>query len=296
MPGPGPRLPHGLPDRVEREELLRGAVLAGDERAWQTWYNETFDDLYRYVRWRCGGRPDWADEIVQETWLTAVRRVRRFDPRQGGFLAWLRGIAANLLRNHLRRAAEIAEVPAAGRRSDGRRRPGRIASGAETWQRRSNESPPRLDALSEREEAVLRAKYLDGLSVAQIASDRGETPKAIESLLSRARQAFRDVYREQGDEEHAEPDNIIATIRWMRRSAPSTANRPATPCVRPCSHKPSAPSAIAAGRSGAPWPPASWAAIWPGITTMGIWRPSAKEGPQMAKQPVPTAQPQRSAP
>ncbi len=88
---------------MQREELLRGAVLAGNEQAWRTWYDETFDDLYRYVRWRCGGRPDWADEIVQETWLTAVRRIRRFEPRQGTFLAWLRGIAANLLRNHLRR-------------------------------------------------------------------------------------------------------------------------------------------------------------------------------------------------
>ncbi len=90
-------------DRVQREELLRGAVLAGNENAWRTWYDETFDELYRYVRWRCGGRRDWADEIVQETWLTAVRRMRRFDPRKGSFLAWLRGIAANLLRNELRR-------------------------------------------------------------------------------------------------------------------------------------------------------------------------------------------------
>ena len=90
-------------DRVQREELLRSAVLAGNENAWRTWYDETFDDLYRYVRWRCGGRKDWADEIVQDTWLTAVRRVRRFDPRKGSFLAWLRGIAANLLRNELRK-------------------------------------------------------------------------------------------------------------------------------------------------------------------------------------------------
>jgi len=47
---------------------------------------------------------------------------------------------------------------------------------------------------------VLRAKYLEGLSVAEIASARGETPKAVESLLSRARQAFRKVYQGQGDE------------------------------------------------------------------------------------------------
>ncbi len=77
-------------DRVLREEMLRREVLAGNEQTWQIWYGETFDDLYRYVLWRCGGRRDWADEIVQETWLWAVRRMRRFAPGQGSFLAWMR--------------------------------------------------------------------------------------------------------------------------------------------------------------------------------------------------------------
>jgi RNA polymerase sigma-70 factor (ECF subfamily) len=187
-----------IPQRVQRDDLLRGAVLGGDENAWRTWYQETFDDLYRYVRWRCGGRRDWADEIVQETWLTAVRRMRRFNPRQGCFLAWLRGIAANLLRNDLRKRRKSAKFQqsADGQiRESGRSEP-RQADRQEEQLQREERVAAALDALSQREEAVLRAKYLDGLSVAQIAADRGETPKTVESLLSRARQAFRDVYRE----------------------------------------------------------------------------------------------------
>ena len=90
-------------DRVGRERALRRAVLAGDEDAWRTWYADSFDNLYAYVCWRCGGLRDLADEVVQETWLTAVRRVRDFDPARAGFGAWLAGIAANVLRNHLRR-------------------------------------------------------------------------------------------------------------------------------------------------------------------------------------------------
>jgi RNA polymerase sigma-70 factor, ECF subfamily len=69
----------------------------------------------------------------------------------------------------------------------------------EDWQQEQQVAAA-LDALAEREEAVLRAKYLDGMSVAEIASLRGETPKAIESLLSRARRAFRRVYQGPGDE------------------------------------------------------------------------------------------------
>src|SRR5215475_2988186 len=90
-------------DRVGRERALRRAVLAGDESAWRAWYDECFDALLGYVLWRCGGLRDAAEEVVQETWLTAVRRVRHFDPDAGTFAGWLRGIAANLLRNHFRR-------------------------------------------------------------------------------------------------------------------------------------------------------------------------------------------------
>ena len=185
-------------DRVQREEMLRRAVLAGDEHAWRTWYNEAFDDLDGYVRWRCGGRRDWADEIVQETWLTAVRRVRRFDPRQGNFLAWLRGIAANLLRNDLRRRRRLPKFQQSADGQIGENG----GSGSEREDCQQDERvAAALDALSEREEAVLRAKYLEGLSVADIAVQRGETPKAVESLLSRARQAFRDAYLAQGEED-----------------------------------------------------------------------------------------------
>jgi len=178
-------------DRVLREEMLRREVLAGNEQAWQIWYGETFDGLYQYVLWRCGGRQDWADEIVQETWLWAVRRMRKFAPGQGSFLAWMRGIASNVIRNHFRSQKRVLKIAQpvedavcesgnAGLRKSGSEKEEQIAAV--------------LDALPDRHEAVLRAKYLDGLSVAEIAASWSATPKAVESLLSRARDAFRDFY------------------------------------------------------------------------------------------------------
>lgn len=38
------------------------------------------------------------------------------------------------------------------------------------------------------------AKYVDAQSVNDIAAERGQSPKAIESLLTRAREAFRAAY------------------------------------------------------------------------------------------------------
>ncbi len=176
-------------DRVWRERGLRDAVLAGDEQAWRTWYDEAYADLYRYVLWRCGGLRDRADEVVQDTWLTAVRRVRAFDPSASPFAAWLRGIAANLLRNAFRRDRRRGRMEVLSHE---------VARPDEDLERRlrAESVACALAALPERYEEVLRAKYLDGRSVADIAAVRGETPKAIESLLSRARAAFREAYHE----------------------------------------------------------------------------------------------------
>ena len=179
---------------TQREVLLRKAVLAGDEAAWRQWCLENFDPLDRFVLWRCGCRRDEADEIVQETWLVAVRQMRRFNPEQGRFLAWLRGIAANVRRNQLRHRRRQARSLQNGSDEpvDEVASPAIGESSVEEERHRAEQIAAVLDALPERQEAVLRSKYLDGLSVNEIAAQWNETPKAIESLLTRARQAFRE--------------------------------------------------------------------------------------------------------
>jgi RNA polymerase sigma-70 factor (ECF subfamily) len=180
-------------ERVGRDEALRRAVLAGDESAWRAWYDECFDALLGYVLWRCGGLRDAADEVVQETWLIAVRRVRQFDPSAGSFAGWLRGIAANLLRNRFRRQSRAeALLPATCARSGGGA--AEPADGALVRREEAERIARALAGLSERHEAVLRAKYLEGRPVASIAAEWHETPKAVESLLTRAREAFRAAY------------------------------------------------------------------------------------------------------
>jgi RNA polymerase sigma-70 factor (ECF subfamily) len=180
-------------NRVHREEMLRRAVLAGDEDAWRVWYLEVFNDLDRFVFWRTGGRRHEADEIVQETWLVAVRQMRSFRPENGSFLAWMRGIAANVRRNHRRSAQRLSQRETrAGRELDDAARSDPITDELE----KNEQIAAALDALSERQENVLRAKYFDGLSVAEIADAWNESPKAIESLLSRARDAFRERFEQ----------------------------------------------------------------------------------------------------
>lgn len=175
-------------ERVRKEERLRIAVLAGDQAAWRALYDSAYQELWTYVVWRCAGLRDLAEEVTQETWLIAVRRIRDFDPAQAAFVAWLRGIAAKVLQNHFRAIA---------------RRPRQALSGDETAPHTDDEREQAeligqaLAELPEHYEAVLRAKYLDQFAVAQIAADWNETPKAIESLLTRARDAFRVAYEKK---------------------------------------------------------------------------------------------------
>lgn len=172
-------------ERIRHETRLRAAVLAGDESAWREWYDGCFAGVERYVRWRCGGRADLADDVLQEAWMTAVRRVRDFDPTGGAFAAWVCGIAANAVRNALRsesrrtvRRAPLQEPPAVKFEPN----------------ERALRTAEALAELNPRFERALRAKYLDGWSVIEMAAAWGETPKAVESVLSRAREAFRDTY------------------------------------------------------------------------------------------------------
>jgi RNA polymerase sigma-70 factor (ECF subfamily) len=178
------------------ERVVRDAVLAGDAAAWRLWYAQHFDRLAAYVRWSCGGLADLADDVTQEAWLTAVRRLRSFDPDQGPFFAWLCGIARNSARNAIRsrrrqgkrfRPLGPADDPAAGEPDPAAaEKAGRVAAA--------------LAELPDHYEAVLRAKYLDGLTVDAIAATRGDSAKAVESLLTRARQAFREAFEKAGDE------------------------------------------------------------------------------------------------
>ena len=170
------------------ETVWHAAAARGDAAAWEWLFRASYAPVAEYVQWRCAGQVHLADEVLQETWLLAARKLANFSPQQGRFIGWVCGLAANVLRNQLRSQ---------------RRRERRFAplNGSEAGPSESEHAERvawALAQLPDRYEAVLRAKYLEQSSVAAIAESWGETPKAIESLLSRARDAFRQLYQ-QGD-------------------------------------------------------------------------------------------------
>ncbi|HIJ74471.1 MAG TPA: sigma-70 family RNA polymerase sigma factor [Candidatus Hydrogenedentes bacterium] len=180
-----------LNERNWEERGLRDAVLAGDETAWRALYDRCFHPLYAYVYRQTHGHAQRTEDVVQECWLVAVRRIRTFDPDRARFMTWMRGIAENVLRNHRRK----------WRRRDGAERltddiehaAPATPHGAQVAV--AEQVALAIAALPPRYREALRAKYEERLTVAQMAGRSGESVKAVESLLTRARAEFRKAYR-----------------------------------------------------------------------------------------------------
>lgn len=72
-------------------------------------FAELFDEhalpLHRYLARRVG--VDVADDLVSETFLTAMRAEENYDREKGSAVGWLYGIATNLLRGHAKREARL---------------------------------------------------------------------------------------------------------------------------------------------------------------------------------------------
>jgi RNA polymerase sigma-70 factor (ECF subfamily) len=171
-------------------ELLRG-VRAGDLSAWEQIYVRCLPTVWRYVYLRAGGDRHLAEDVVGETVLALVRQVSSLTSRDGNLSGWLITVARNKLADHRRNAARAAALPAKARDdktlpvvSDG---PEAAVEAAETRKRVLTV----MDGLPDEERLALEWKYIDGLSVGDIADRLGRTEKAVESVLYRARRSFR---------------------------------------------------------------------------------------------------------
>lgn len=178
---------------------LIAAMLAGDEAAFREFFDDYFPRLYRFAAPRVGGDADTAKEIVQATLIKAMRNLAGYRA-EAALFSWLCQICRRQIVDHLRahrrysdrivliedndemRAVlESIEAPASTEPAHG-------YSTEET--RRLVRSV--LDRLPSRYGDVLEWKYVEGRSVEEIARELGVGQIAAQSLLARARVAFRE--------------------------------------------------------------------------------------------------------
>jgi RNA polymerase sigma-70 factor (ECF subfamily) len=182
-----------------RDIVLRDRILAGERAAAEVLLSEHLDPLYQFVHWRLGDDVHGVEDLVQDTFLAALQKMDGFDGRSS-LHTWLCGIAKNKIRGARRiRAprslqdaleeadpeidrilAEVAREPL----------PDHVLERKETRELVG----ATLSSLPSEYARALVEKYVEGLSVSQIAKSRGKGEKAVESLLTRARTAFARVF------------------------------------------------------------------------------------------------------
>ncbi len=175
----------------EHNQQSWAGLSEGNADVWQQFLSRQIPQLYAMFmkRWP---NPSLAEELVQRTVFDAVRGRDSYNPSRGSPQEWIFGIARNNIRLEIRRRASRGsvngDISSYLETIDSRPLPDEVLEQKETIA----VVRAALNRLENKEQAVLRAKYIDGLSAKKISHQMGITEKAVHSLLYRARISLRD--------------------------------------------------------------------------------------------------------
>ncbi|MCU1366006.1 MAG: polymerase subunit sigma-24, partial [Ilumatobacteraceae bacterium] len=158
-------------------ELLRRGAMSDDDLL--DLYERTIDDLYRYASRLTGGDRAMAEEIVQDTYLAVLRRIRGGDVVTVD-LGWLIVSCRHRFLDRLKseRRSKRREMLATSVGSDA------VSAGR---------AVDALAVLPVEHRTALVLRYVDDLPVREVARAMRRSEHATESLLARARASLRAV-------------------------------------------------------------------------------------------------------
>lgn len=184
------------------DKALTARLLSGDESAFDAFFSDYFPRLYRFALVRLDHDGDVAEDAVQAALCRAITKLATYRG-EAALFTWLctfcrHEISAIRHARGLRREREdalVEELP-------------EVRAALESLARTADDGPERrlarreigrlvhvaLDALPPHYGNALHWKYIDDLPVVVIADRLGLGLKAAESVLTRARAAFRDAF------------------------------------------------------------------------------------------------------
>ncbi len=171
--------------------LLR-RCLAGEEAAYVTLYNEYAGMIYRLTYSLLQERED-AEEVLQDTFEYAFRKLHQYDAHKSGFKTWLYQIAISRCHNKRRRRwlptfslSQLLGQEVTDNHTPGPEEVFRLTQQQKVvWEALAKLSPKL------RETAVLR--YYEGLSYAEIGEILGIPGKTAESRMRLAHAALKEL-------------------------------------------------------------------------------------------------------
>ena len=204
-----------MPVYLDDKRLVK-QLLAGDQRAFDRFFEENFARLYRFAIARLSDDPEGAREVVQITLSRAVQKMHTFRAESALF-TWLCAICRNEVSDWLSRQGRyrehivlVEDFP-------------EIQSVVDSFQAPVEDSPERqyqrvealrliqvtLDRLPAKYGNVLEWKYVEGHSVKEISARLEIGTEATQSLLARAKRAFADVYSTLSDAVNEQANGLV---------------------------------------------------------------------------------------
>jgi len=209
---PGPRTQPGDLNLARR-------LRAGDELAFEAFFAEFFPRVYRFARVRLGGNDDAAEEVAQTTLIKALAKLSTYRG-EAALFTWLCAFCRHEVAGWFERNGKDSRLVRADDSLETRVVLESIAALSrddpeQEFERRelSRLVHATLDHLPQHYGDVLVWKYLEGINVEEIARRLGVGYKAAESLLTRARQAFREGFAPLASRELQRPSVVSGPWR-----------------------------------------------------------------------------------
>lgn len=167
----------------------------------EKWFGAYADKLYTFIFYRVGKDADLAAELVQETFVSAIRKIEEFDPEQGSMCTWLSFLSKNHISKALKDRGKLKSLERAWAELDSKL--------ADAFAKIATESLPdevmlrqetaelvqmTLANIPDNYRTALKAHYYLKKSIKEMAQSMGVEDGAVKTLLYRARKAFEEAF------------------------------------------------------------------------------------------------------
>ncbi len=179
----------------EDDHSLLKRLAQRENQAWEDFCRQHSGPLLAVIRLRFGCSQELAEEVVQLAFIRCVRSIHTFDSRRGRLFDWLKAIASNEARTLLRKTIRREQVELEPQDQEWIQQIDQAELPSERLCRQEVQSLilETVMRLKERYRRALLMKYVENKPVSEMARTLGESEKAVESLLTRSRVAFKEL-------------------------------------------------------------------------------------------------------
>jgi RNA polymerase sigma-70 factor (ECF subfamily) len=185
------------------DDIVRRAQ-AGDQSAFAELFERHYDQIFRYISFKCGNRLE-AEDLTGEVFLKMLESIHKFKFQGFPFTSWLYRIAHNLVVDNFRRKGRKPTVPldkvlnfSGGADSD-------MENQVQlSWSMR--EVVEAMDNLTGLQREVITLRFVAGLSIAETANAVGRKENAVKALQHAGIRKLRHVLAQPGHFTFATPE------------------------------------------------------------------------------------------